>query len=201
MWDRLVAGSRFTSLSYANLHDYLVSIEASVLFVALGSTQGAQYIVCNIDIVATWVTKFVAEQGGNPDDDDDGPSTITCVCMRDDCCSPNNTDCINFDPDSEFDDDLEPENGDDPGLEARALPISPTKDRPTHMLKKRGKAHTYVRVLMDYSVNPPATIPYEWTAPSVCSPPKPRARLFFLLVFPTLSSPFWLRMGKIWDCC
>lgn len=111
LWNRRIAAvTQFTSLSYANLHDYLQSSDGDFIYVSLGSTQGPRYIVCNLDYVASTVANWVAARAGGGGG---GSSTITCVCVRSDCCSPNDSECIGFDTDLEF--------------EARGLPVSPAQ--------------------------------------------------------------------------
>ncbi len=161
LWNRRIAAvSQFTSLSFANLHDYLTSTDGTMIMVSLGSTQGPNYITCNLNLVANTVSNWIAARDGGS-----GNSvTLSCACTRDDCCNPNDTECINFNPDS--------------ALAARAVPLG------LHVLGKRGDPVEYVDELTDTSTTPPTTISYSWLAAGVCR----SLRLMFLLS-PSLSLP------------
>jgi hypothetical protein len=138
----------FASLSYANLHDYLVSSDGTFIYASLGSTQGAEYIVCNLNLVANTVANWIAARGGGSG----GSYTITCPCVRDDCCSEQDAACIASNAES--------------GFAARGLPVSPDKDHASHSLEKRAGARDYQVDLIDSSTN--TVVAYTWRAPPVC---------------------------------
>ncbi|KAK4112964.1 glycoside hydrolase family 45 protein, partial [Canariomyces notabilis] len=145
LWNRQIAAvTQFTSLSYANLHDYLMSSEASYIYVSAGSTQGAEYIVCNLNLLASQVANWLAGKGGGGGG---GGSTVTCVCVRSDCCAEEDSDCIGFDAESEF--------------SKRGLPVSPAKE-----LDKRGKARSYMIKLNNHNTAPITVLDYPWEAPT-----------------------------------
>ncbi|KAK4041886.1 hypothetical protein C8A01DRAFT_14466, partial [Parachaetomium inaequale] len=151
LWNRQIAAvTQFASLSYANLHDYLTSSDASFIYVSLGSTQGAEYIVCNLNLVASSVANWLAGKGGGGGGG--GSSTITCACVRSDCCAEGDAECIGFDTDSEF--------------AARGLPMSPAEDHASHALDKRGKSKEYTVDVNDHSTTPITVIRYSWVAPA-----------------------------------
>lgn len=90
IWDTAVV-PRFDSLSYANLHDYQqnAGYETYMLY---GSTQWPRYVTCNMAVI----NAAIGGGGG----DSSGSCTFTCVCVREDCCSADDTECINWSEDS-----------------------------------------------------------------------------------------------------
>ncbi|OBT95158.1 hypothetical protein VE01_07296 [Pseudogymnoascus verrucosus] len=88
IWDNTVV-PYFDNLSYANLHDYQMGAGRNE-FLQYGSTQWPWYITCNM------ATLQIAMSGNGGDSDPgSGSCTTTCVCVRADCCSEDDSECIN----------------------------------------------------------------------------------------------------------
>ncbi|KAH7124726.1 putative class V chitinase [Dactylonectria macrodidyma] len=91
-WNALVV-PRFSRLSYANLYDYMhATTEGELINDNYGDLRGPSFVVCNL----AYLNSVAGDDGG----DDSGSGLTTCVCLRKDCCHPNDKDCINFDPDA-----------------------------------------------------------------------------------------------------
>lgn len=86
IWDRTVV-TRFNSLSYANLADYQRR-RGHALYVMYGSTQWPRYITCNLGVLQEAIAGTGGGGGG-------GSCTRTCECVREDCCTPDNSACVN----------------------------------------------------------------------------------------------------------
>ena len=140
--------STFANLSYANFHDYLVGTSGDFIYHSLGASQGSRYILCNLAQISLLVG--LSRDGG--DGGGGGSSTLTCACVRTDCCDADDIECINSDPDAEYD---------------SASDSAKRQLADFSFLDTRGSTETYETKNTDPSTGQKVNI--KWKAPSVGS--------------------------------
>jgi hypothetical protein len=146
-YDGAVRVTQFTSLSYADFHDWLTRSPEGVYVVEhFGSTQGPQILLCNLPFYNHLVGIFKGGGGGT--------LLLDCPCTDTECCN-GDTECMNsIDFNSEYD---------STGLRKRAT-LGTLRDE---HLNRRGAENSY-----SYSATEPGgnQVILHMTSPRVCNP-------------------------------